>query len=115
MRINVRGGTAKHDGADLCNSCKSCTRIEGDSDSVGIKYCHVLSRTLGFKVTNCTEHREAGAVSLQAMTDVAWILDPSAAAKKKGYFGFFKAEELRNIYKDINKDFEVKGDDEWAR
>jgi hypothetical protein len=103
MRISVKGGTADHGRASLCESCRSSTIVRGARLGEEIVECARLSfenARVPFPVVSCSDYSDRSRPSLREMEEIAWVLksDP-----RRGQVGFVHSsllpEEERHVLK----------------
>src|SRR5690349_22738710 len=88
MRIKVYGGTARTDGASLCDSCRHARIIRGTSADEELVFCeasHGGSTRITFKVTSCTHHNDQGYLTYFELMQQAWIFRPGSRRKRPGF------------------------------
>ena len=70
--IRIKGHIPK----TKCATCRSATLVEGEDGEPRI-YCHLLSKNIRFRVTDCGGYRLQHTQSLFEMKQIGWILDSS--------------------------------------
>ena len=94
MRVNVQGGTPRHDGESLCDSCRWSRIIRGRTLDEEIVHCdasHMAPMRITFKVTSCSDYADSRVPSYGELLQQAWILRP---ATKRRAAGFVRGSEL---------------------
>ena len=95
MRLKIRGGTANHSDASLCQTCRFATVIKGRRLRDEIIECDRLSHAnnrITFDVSTCSGYADRRQASIREMEEIAWILrsDP-----KRKEIGFVRASKVR--------------------
>ena len=90
----MRGQTARFDGPDLCESCRSGMVIKGVAEQELIKVCHQLedSRPIPFKVAECSGYSNKTSMTKSDMEKIAQIM---VFKKGSGFIGFQSANKFR--------------------
>ena len=95
MRVKIKGGTARHDEASLCLTCRYATIVRGPSLGDEIIECAQLStahKRIAFPVVACSDYSDRRRASLREMEEIAWVLRSDT---RKGEIGFVKASTLK--------------------
>lgn len=88
MRVNVREGTARHDGPSLCLSCRSALVVRGMKLRDEIVQCAKLEVPLNrvtFPVTFCTGYVNRNHPSVLEMEELAWVLRSDRRTRQIGF------------------------------
>ncbi len=88
MRVNVREGTARHDGPSLCISCRSALIVRGATLREEIVQCAKLDVPLNrvtFAVNFCTGYVNRNHPSVSEMEDIAWVLRSDRRTRQIGF------------------------------
>jgi hypothetical protein len=96
MRLKIRGGTANHGDASLCQTCRFATVIKGRRLRDEIIECDRLSHgnnRITFDVSTCSGYADRRQASIREMEEIAWILRSDL---KKNTVGFVKASDLKS-------------------
>jgi hypothetical protein len=94
MRVSVQGGTPRHDGHSLCDSCRWSRVIRGRTLEEEIVHCdasHMVPIRITFKVTSCSDYIDSRLPSYGELVQRAWILRPGT---KRRPAGFVRGSEL---------------------
>jgi hypothetical protein len=80
-------------GADLCASCRySLRRTSSLTGRIETRCGAIVNNPLvTTKIANCTAYLQKGSLSLQEMSDIAWVIE----TKGGKHIGFLTPEELR--------------------
>ena len=95
MRVKIRGGTASHGEAPLCQTCRHATIVRGRALADEIVECANLMfgrARVTFPVTYCTSYSDRRQASLREMEDIAWVLRTDA---NRNQIGFVRGSKLR--------------------
>ena len=95
MRINVRGGTAKHDADTLCQTCRHSRITRGRKIDEELVFCdasHSATVQIGFKVTSCSDYADQRTPSYLELMHQAWILQPGSLRRPAA---FVRASDLQ--------------------
>ncbi len=88
MRVNIREGTAMHDGPSLCLSCKSALVVRGTTMRDEIVQCgqlYVRQNRVMFPVTFCTGYVNRNHPSILEMEETAWVLRSDRKTRQIGF------------------------------
>ena len=100
MGFNVKGGTVKHGGPSLCESCQNATIVKGQTLDEEIVLCSEMNyKPVRFKVTECSDYEKHNTMKLWQMVQMAWPL----ATKKGKIIGFMSPEEARRRKDEIDE------------
>jgi len=94
MRVKVDGGTPRHDGESLCDTCRWSRIIRGRTLDEEIVHCdasHMTPMRITFKVTSCSDYADSRLPSYHELVQRAWILKPGT---KRRPAGFVRGSEL---------------------
>jgi len=96
MRVKVDGGTPRHDGESLCDTCRWSRIIRGRTLDEEIVHCdasHMTPLRITFKVTSCSDYTDSRLPSYHELVQQAWILRPGT---KRRAAGFVRGSELKD-------------------
>ncbi|MCH7680640.1 hypothetical protein IID10_14955 [candidate division KSB1 bacterium] len=74
LNINVKGGTPKHDGKRLCDSCSFGTVMES-VDGKEFIYCGQVESQISRKITKCNDYKDMSDKNEYELERIAWILE----------------------------------------
>jgi len=95
MRINVRGGTVRHDGDTLCQTCRHSRVTRGRKIDEELVFCdasHSATVQIAFKVTSCSDYADQRTPSYLELMHQAWILQPGSPKRPAA---FVRAADLQ--------------------
>ena len=92
MKIQIRGGTARHDEPPLCTTCRHAKIATGIRACDEIVECRELETRITFKVTTCSQYVSRQHPSLWHMEDIAWVLRTDA---RRNQIGFVQGRRLK--------------------
>ena len=74
LTINVRGGTPKHDGKRLCDSCQNGL-VAKTANGTELVQCGIFRRGIFSKIVECTDYKDMKDKDEYELEQIAWILE----------------------------------------
>ncbi len=74
LTINIRGGTPKHDGKRLCDTCFYGTVMESADGREMIK-CSQVEERITRKIVKCSDYKNMQEKDEYELNRIAWILE----------------------------------------
>jgi len=105
MKVNIRGGTARHDEPPLCSSCRHATIVKGPGLRDHIVSCDRLPfarRLIEFPVHSCTDYSNRAEPTLFQMEEIAWVLRTNPV---RNQVGFVRAGQLKEDERHVLDDY----------
>lgn len=88
MRVRIDGGTPRHHGESLCESCRWSRIIRGRTLDEEVVHCdasHTSPMRITFKVTSCSDYTDTRVPSYHELVQQAWILRPATKRRRAGF------------------------------
>jgi len=88
MRITVRGGTRRHDGDTLCQTCRHSRITRGHRIDEELVFCgasHGTTVQVTFKVSSCSDYADMRMPSYFELMHQAWILQPGTRKRPAAF------------------------------